>query len=264
MSTNDVTYGGYLRLPELLACQAPRTGQHDEMLFIILHQAMELWLKQVNYEIAAAQAQIRAGDRVPAYKGLARVSRIQAQMTQSWDILATMTPADYLAFRHVLGTSSGFQSAQFREMEYRLGLKDAAFLAHAPQGSPERARLEAALAAPSLYDDCLAQLAAAGLALSNDVVKRDIAAPYAPHASVEAAWLAIYRDTHRYWPLYQLGEKLMDLDDSLLSWRHKHALTVERVIGAKRGTGGTEGVAYLRATQARRAFPELWSMRTAL
>jgi tryptophan 2,3-dioxygenase len=264
MSKGDVTYGGYLRLPELLACQSPRTGQHDEMLFVILHQTMELWLKQVIYEVSAAQMQIRAGALVPAYKGLARVSRIQAQMTLAWDVLATMTPADYLAFRHALGASSGFQSAQFREMEYRLGIKDASFLVHAAQGSSERAVLEAALAAPSLYDDCIAQLAGAGFALSADFLARDLAAPYLPRAEVEEAWLAVYRDTAAYWPLYQLGEKLMDLDDALLSWRHKHALTVERIIGAKRGTGGTEGVAYLKATLARRAFPELWTMRTRL
>jgi tryptophan 2,3-dioxygenase len=259
MSKDEITYGGYLRLPELFACQSPRTGQHDEMLFIILHQAMELWLKQVNYEIATAQAQIRGGDLVPAYKGLARVSRIQAQMTQSWDVLATMTPADYLAFRHVLGTSSGFQSAQFREMEFRLGLKDEAFLKHA-QTDAERAALAEALRAPSLYDDCIVQLAAAGFAVPVGAGPP----PYAPSPDVEAAWLAIYRDTATYWPLYQLGEKLMDLDDALLAWRHKHATTVERIIGAKRGTGGTEGVSYLRATLARRAFPELWSMRTLL
>ncbi len=255
----DVTYGSYLRLPQLLACQAPGTGEHDELLFIVLHQSMELWIKQLLHEVAAAQAQIRSGDLVPAYKQLARVSRIQALMTQTWDILATMTPADYLRFRSVLGASSGFQSAQFRAFEFTLGLKDAAALQHQLQGSPERAMLEAALRAPSLYDDALAQLAR-----GFDIPAATRTDAYVPSEAVEAAWLAVYRDTAKYWPLYQLAEKLLDLDDSLLTWRHKHALTVERIIGRKRGTGGTEGVGYLQSTLTKRAFPEIWSLRTKL
>jgi tryptophan 2,3-dioxygenase len=259
---NDtVTYGGYLRLEGLLACQEPRTGEHDEMLFVILHQTMELWMKQALHEIAAAQATIRAGALSPAYKHLARVSRIQAVMTQAWDILATMTPADYLKFRAALGTSSGFQSAQFRALEYHLGLKDPAFLRYHNEGSAERSMLEAALAAPSIYDDALAQLAKAGFDIPASVFE---AMPYRAHEAVEAAWLAVYRDTKKYWELYQLAEKLMDLDDALLAWRYKHVLTVERIIGGKPGTGGTAGVSYLQTTLSRRAFPELWSMRTKL
>jgi tryptophan 2,3-dioxygenase len=195
---------------------------------------------------------------------LARVSRIQAVMTQAWDILATMTPADYLNFRSLLGTSSGFQSAQFRALEYKLGLKDANFLRFQPEGSEERAMLEAALKAPSLYDDVIAQLARAGFDIPEAVYKRPIGAPYAASPAVEAAWLAVYRDTQKYWPLYQLAEKLLDLDDALISWRHKHVITVERIIGRKRGTGGTEGVSYLQQTLSRRAFPEIWSLRTEL
>ncbi|MEQ1708041.1 MAG: tryptophan 2,3-dioxygenase [Terricaulis sp.] len=260
----DVTYGGYLRLKELLACQRPQTGEHDELLFVILHQVMELWIKQVIHEVAAAQREVRGANLVPAYKHLARVSRIQALMTQSWDVLATMTPADYLSFRNVLGTSSGFQSAQFRALEYALGLKDPSFLKFHPEGSGERAMLEAALQAPSLYDDLLAQLAQAGFDLPKAVLDRPHNAPYEPSESVEAAWLTVYRDTAKYWPLYQLAEKLLDLDDALLTWRHKHALTVERVIGKKRGTGGTDGVGYLQSTLTRRAFPEIWSLRTKL
>jgi tryptophan 2,3-dioxygenase len=263
-SQSDVTYGGYLKLPELLACQKPASGNHDEMLFIILHQTMELWMKQALYEIDAAQTEIDRGELVPAYKNLARVSRIQAVMTQAWDILATMTPADYLAFREVLGTSSGFQSAQFRTLEYRLGLKDEAFLKFHAAGSVERAALEAALDRPSLYDASIAQLAKAGFAIPDAVLKRPRRARHEPDAAVEKAWMAVYRDTQKYWPLYQLAEKLLDLDDAFLTWRHKHVLTVERIIGLKRGTGGTEGVPYLQQTLARRAFPEIWSMRTKL
>lgn len=262
--TPAITYGRYLRLDQLLACQAPQTGQHDELLFIILHQTMELWMKQLLHEIDTARAEIANGNLVPAYKHLARVSRIQAVMTQAWDVLATMTPTDYLNFRSVLGTSSGFQSAQFRALEYSLGLKDPQHLKHQADVSAERAMLQAALDAPSLYDAALEQLAKAGFALPAAVLDRPKSEPYAPHPAVEDAWLAVYRDTQKYWALYQLAEKLLDLDDALLTWRHKHALTVERVIGRKRGTGGTEGVGYLHTTLTRRAFPEIWSLRTRL
>jgi len=262
--SENITYGGYLRLKELLSCQQPQSAQHDELLFVILHQTMELWMKQVMHEIGAAQGAIRTGELVPAYKHLARISRIQAVMTQTWDILATMTPADYLNFRQLLGTSSGFQSAQFRALEYKLGLKDAAFLRFQPEGSDERAMLERALNEPSLYDDVITQLAKAGFDIPENVYKRAPGAPYESSAAVEAAWLAVYRDTQRYWPLYQLAEKLLDLDDAFITWRHKHVLTVERIIGRKRGTGGTEGVNYLQQTLTRRAFPELWSLRTQL
>lgn len=262
-ATPSLTYGGYLHLPELLAAQRPLTDRHDEMLFIVLHQTMELWMKQVLFEIDTAQTVIADGELVPAYKGLARVSRIQALMTQTWDILATMTPADYLGFRSVLGSSSGFQSAQFRTLEYRLGLKDEGFLKFQDAGSSERRMMETALDRPSLYDEVLAQLAKT-FAIAPEVLNRPRRAAYAPHESVEAAWTEVYRDTQKYWPLYQLAEKLVDLDDALLTWRHKHVLTVERIIGMKRGTGGTEGVKYLQNTLTRRAFPELWSMRTRL
>lgn len=262
--SQDITYGGYLRLKELLSCQRPQTDQHDEMLFVILHQTMELWMKQTIHEIGAAQREIRAGALVPAYKHLARVSRIQAVMTQTWDILTTMTPADYLNFRALLGTSSGFQSAQFRALEYRLGLKDPAFLQFQPEGGEERRTLEQALAEPSLYDDVLRQLAAAGFDIPRSAYDRLTGEPYRASEAVENAWLAVYRDTAKHWPLYQLAEKLLDLDDALLTWRHKHVLTVERIIGRKRGTGGTEGVGYLQQTLSRRAFPEIWSLRTKL
>jgi len=262
--SQSVTYGGYLRLKELLACQTPQSGEHDELLFVILHQTMELWMKQAIHEIGAAQVEVRNGGLVPAYKHLARVSRIQAVMTQAWDILATMTPADYLNFRNMLGTSSGFQSYQFRALEYQLGLKDDSFLKFQDSGSGERQMLEAALDAPSLYDDVIAQLAKAGFSIPKSVLERPVREAYNASDEVEAAWLKVYRDTQKHWAFYQLAEKLLDLDDALLTWRHKHVLTVERIIGRKRGTGGTDGVGYLQQTLARRAFPEIWSLRTKL
>jgi tryptophan 2,3-dioxygenase len=263
-ATAPITYAGYLALDDLLTAQHPLSDQHDEMLFVVIHQTKELWLKQILHEVALAQGMIRAGDLVPAYKSLARVSRIQAVMTQSWDILATMTPADYLRFRHVLGTSSGFQSDQFRRFEAMLGLKDASFLKFHDDRPEARAALQAAIDTPSLYDDALAQLAAAGLPVPREVLSRDVSAPYEASAGVETAWLEVYRDTERWWPFYQLAEKLVDLDDALLTWRHKHVVTVERIIGRKMGTGGTDGVGYLTSTLQRRCFPELWSLRTRL
>lgn len=261
---SEITYAGYLALDDLLGAQHPLSDEHDEMLFVIIHQTKELWLKQILHEVGLAQRLIRAGDLVPAYKSLARVSRIQAVMTQSWDILATMTPADYLRFRGVLGSSSGFQSDQFRRFETMLGLKDASFLRF-HEGRPAAwAALKAALDAPSLYDDALAQLAKAGLPVPAEVLNRDVSQPYEPSEGVEDAWLEVYRDTARWWPQYQLAEKLVDLDDAMLTWRHKHVVTVERIIGRRRGTGGTEGVAYLAETLKRRCFPELWAVRTRL
>jgi tryptophan 2,3-dioxygenase len=262
--SDRVTYASYLGLPDLLGAQHPSTDRHDELLFIIIHQTKELWLKEIIHEVRLAKRLVRGGEIEPAYKALARVSRIQSIMTLSWDVLATMTPADYLSFRGGLGTSSGFQSWQFRTLEYLLGLKDASFLAFQDEGSEAREALEAALAVPSLYDDALSRLAAQGLSLPDEVLRRDVSQPYVPSPAVEDAWLAVYRDTARYWELYQLAEKLMDLDDALLTWRHKHVLTVERIIGGKRGTGGTEGASYLQGTLKRRCFPELWSLRTRI
>ena len=259
-----VTYAGYLGLDQLLAAQHPTTDRHDELLFIIIHQTKELWLKEIIHEVRLAKTLIQRGDTEPAYKALARVSRIQSIMTQSWDVLATMTPADYLSFRNGLGTSSGFQSWQFRTLEYLLGLKDASHLSFQDEGSEALAELTSALEAPSLYDDALRRMAIHGLDIPAAVLERDVTQPYAPSEAVEDAWLTVYRDTPRYWELYQLAEKLVDLDDALLTWRHKHVLTVERIIGGKRGTGGSEGGGYLQRTLQRRCFPELWSVRTRL
>lgn len=259
-----VTYASYLALDELLAAQKPRSDRHDEMLFIVIHQTKELWLKEVIHEVRLAKRLVAAGDLEPAYKALARVSRIQTIMTLSWDVLTTMTPADYLSFRGDLGTSSGFQSHQFRTLESLLGLKDARFLRFHAERPEALAELTGALDQPSLYDDALAALARAGLPVPEAVLARDVRQPYAPSAAVEDAWLAVYRDTARYWELYQLAEKLVDLDDALMTWRHKHVLTIERIIGGRPGTGGTAGVSYLAETLTQRCFPELWSLRTRL
>jgi tryptophan 2,3-dioxygenase len=259
-----MTYARYRALDELLGAQRPRSDRHDELLFIVIHQTKELWLKEILHEVRLARRLVAAGDLEPAYKALARVSRIQTIMTLSWDVLATMTPADYLSFRDVLGTSSGFQSHQFRTLEYLLGLKDEGFLRFQAGRPQALAELSAALAEPSLYDEAIAQLPRHGLALPAEVTRRDVSQPYQPSAAVEDAWLAVYRDTARYWELYQLAEKLVDLDDALLTWRHKHVLTVERIIGGRPGTGGTPGVSYLQATLTRRCFPELWTLRTRL
>ncbi|HEV7227712.1 tryptophan 2,3-dioxygenase [Brevundimonas sp.] len=262
--SRDVTYAGYLDLDVLLTAQKPHSDQHDEMLFVVIHQTKELWLKQMLHEVALAQRLVRAGDLVPAYKSLARISRIQAVMTQSWDVLATMTPADYLNFRAVLGSSSGFQSDQFRRFEAMLGLKNPAFLRHHVDRPHAHAALKAAIEAPSLYDDALARLAAAGLDVPAEILSRDVSTPHEPSPAVEEAWLRVYRRPHEFWELYQLAEKLVDLDDALLTWRHKHVVTVERIIGRRMGTGGTAGVGYLTETLSRRCFPELWSIRTRL
>ena len=261
---SDMTYDGYLALDRLLDAQHPVSDHHDELLFVVIHQTKELWLKQMIHEVRAARAMVRADAVAPVHKILSRVSRIQAVMTLSWDVLSTLTPADYSLFRSVLGSSSGFQSAQFRQVEFLLGLKDGGHLKRQPDGSAAHAALAEALASPSLWDEANAALARAGFELPADVLDRDWSRPYRPSEAIEAAWAQVYRDTDRWWPLYQLAEKLVDIDDAFTAWRHKHVTTVERIIGFKRGTGGTAGVPYLQSTLAKRAFPELWSLRTKL
>ncbi|WP_425229317.1 tryptophan 2,3-dioxygenase [Sphingomonas sp.] len=255
MTDAPMTYGRYLSLDRLLTAQQPLSERHDELLFIIVHQTKELWLKQIIAELLPAKALIRAGQLTEAYKNLARVSRIQAVMTLSWDVLATMTPADYTRFRGVLGGSSGFQSDQFRSVEVLLGLRGGS------GGGELTARFERE---PSLWDDANAALAAAGFDMPHETLTRDWPQPHTPSDGVEAAWAAVYADPDRWWALYQLAEKLVDIDDALATWRHKHVLTVSRIIGGKRGTGGTPGVGYLEGTLTKRAFPELWSLRTRL
>ena len=248
-----MTYADYLKLDDLLGAQQPLSGLHDEMLFIIIHQTKELWMKQLLHELKLAVGLVEADRFAEAYKAMARISRIQAVMTLSWDVLSTLTPVDYLKFRNVLGTSSGFQSAQFREIEFRLGLKEPNFVNHHAEGSAERARLEKALAEPSLREAAHAALERSGFDLGDRSTE-----------AVAKAWLEIYRDADRWFELYELAEKLVDIDDALAGWRHKHVLTVERIIGNRPGTGGSAGAPYLRATLEKRVFPELWALRTDL
>jgi len=259
-----MSYGDYLRLDQLLDCQHPRSDQHDEMLFIIIHQATELWMKLALHELRAATAQLREDQLAAAFKGMARVSRIQAQLIQSWDVLSTLTPADYLSFRDRLGHSSGFQSYQYRLIEFALGNKNAAMLEPHRHRPELHAALDAALRAPSLYDEVIALLARRGFAIDSALLHRDFAMPHRSDASVRAAWLAIYRDTTEFWELYELAEELVDLEDWFQQWRFRHVTTVERIIGLKTGTGGTSGVGYLRHLLELRLFPELWDLRTVL
>ena len=248
-----MTYADYLKLDQLLSAQQPLSNLHDEMLFIVIHQTKELWMKEMLHELELAIRLLGEDRFAEAYKAMARIGRIQAVMTLSWDVLSTLTPVDYLKFRDVLGTSSGFQSAQFREIEYRIGLKDPRFLEHYEEGTTARARLKAALEESSLREAAIDALARAGFDLGD---RSDEA--------LAAAWLEVYRDADRWFELYELAEKLVDIDDALASWRHKHVLTVERIIGNKCGTGGSAGASYLRSTLDKRAFPELWALRTDL
>lgn len=259
-----MSYGDYLRLDELLAAQVPRSRDHNEMLFIVQHQASELWMKLALHELLAARAHVRRDDLQPAFKMLARVARIMAQLNQSWDVLSTLTPAEYSAFREDLGSASGFQSYQYRMIEFLLGNKAAVMLEPHRHRGDLFEKLDALYREPSLYDEVLRLLARRGFAISSESVERDWRALHAYDESVCAAWVEVYRDTARHWELYELAEKLVDLEDAFRQWRFRHATTVERVIGYKRGTGGTAGVEYLRSLLAVVLFPELWRARTAL
>lgn len=262
--SREMSYGDYLRLDRLLDAQHPKSPQHNEMLFIIQHQTTELWLKLVIHELKAAIRQIEHDELAPAFKMLARVSRIMAQLIQAWDVLSTLTPSEYLEFRASLGRSSGFQSHQFRAVEFLLGNKRPEMLAPFRHRREIHDELQGLLHAPSIYDRSIALLARRGLAIDQAALVRDWSATYRADASVEAAWMAVYRDTKRYFDLYELGEELVDLEDFFRQWRFRHVTTVERIIGGKPGTGGTAGVPYLRGLLEIRLFPELWDVRTAL
>ena len=259
-----MSYGDYLQLDTLLGAQQPRSDSHDEMLFIIIHQASELWMKLTLHELTAARRLLIADDLQPAFKHLARVSRIQSQLIQSWDVLSTMTPSDYSSFRDALGKSSGFQSAQYRLIEFALGNKQAAMLAPHRHRSDLHSDLERALETPSIYDEAIRLLQRRGFTIDADVLARDVREPYHANASVLAAWTEVYRDPRRHWDLYQLAEELIDLEDWFQQWRFRHVTTVQRIIGRKRGTGGTAGVDYLRQVLDVTFFPELWNVRTEL
>ena len=262
--SKDMSYADYLHLDAVLTAQHPLSPDHNEMLFIVQHQTSELWMKLMLHELAAAVAHVSRDQLSPAFKMLARVSRIMEQLVHAWDVLATMTPPEYSAIRPYLSTSSGFQSWQYRCIEFMLGNKNAAMLkphAHRPDILQ---RVEAAYRSPSLYDESLRLLARRGLAVPSQATERDWTAPYVASDGVEQAWLVVYRDPQQHWDLYQLGEELTDLEDAFRLWRFRHVTTVERVIGFKRGTGGTSGVGYLRKMLDVVLFPEIWKLRTDL
>jgi tryptophan 2,3-dioxygenase len=260
----DMAYGDYLHLDQVLSAQHPLSPDHNELLFIVQHQTSELWMKLMLHELHAAIAHV-AADRLPAaFKMLARVSKIMEQLVHAWDVLATMTPPEYSAIRPYLAQSSGFQSWQYRCIEFSLGNKNAAMLQPHAHRPTRLAEVRAAYQAPSLYDEALRLLARRGLPVPASHLQRDWTRPYTADAGVEAAWLQVYRQSEAHWDLYQLGEELTDLEDAFRLWRFRHVTTVERVIGFKRGTGGTSGVGYLRKMLDVVLFPEIWTLRTQL
>ncbi|MFZ2649487.1 MAG: tryptophan 2,3-dioxygenase [Burkholderiaceae bacterium] len=263
-SASPMSYGDYLHLDAVLGAQHPLSPEHNEMLFIVQHQTSELWMKLLLHELGAATACIRHDELGRAFKMLARVSKIMEQLVHAWDVLATMTPPEYSAIRPYLASSSGFQSWQYRQIEFMLGNKNAAMLKPHSQRPDLLAQVEAAWRAPSLYDESLRLLARRGLPVPASHLERDWTLPYVADDAVVQVWLGVYRDPQRHWDLYQLGEELTDLEDAFRLWRFRHVTTVERVIGFKRGTGGTSGVAYLRKMLDVVLFPEIWKLRTDL
>ncbi|QIE28505.1 Tryptophan 2,3-dioxygenase (plasmid) [Caballeronia sp. SBC1] len=260
----SMSYGDYLSLDTLLSAQHPLSPDHNEMLFIVQHQTSELWMKLALYELHAALAAVRRDDLPPAFKMLARVSRILDQLVQAWSVLATMTPSEYTAMRPYLGASSGFQSHQYRQIEFLLGNKNVQMLkphAHRPNVLAE---VKATLDAPSFYDEVIRLLARRGFPIAPERLERDWTQPTTHDASVEAAWLTVYREPTQHWELYEMAEELVDLEDSFRQWRFRHVTTVERIIGFKQGTGGTSGAPYLRKMLDVVLFPELWHVRTLL
>jgi tryptophan 2,3-dioxygenase len=262
--SQSMSYGDYLQLDAILSAQHPRSPDHNEMLFIVQHQTSELWMKLMLHELRAAVAHVAADDLSAAFKMLARVSKIMEQLVHAWDVLATMTPPEYSAIRPYLASSSGFQSYQYRCIEFSLGNKNAAMLKPHEHRPDLLEQVRAAYEAPSLYDEALKLLARRGLDVPQSHAQRDWTQPYVANPGVEEAWLTVYRSPKQHWDLYQLGEELTDLEDAFRLWRFRHVTTVERVIGFKRGTGGTGGVSYLRKMLDVVLFPEIWSLRTSL
>lgn len=260
----EMTYEEYLHLDKILSSQERLSGHHDEMLFIVIHQVSELWMKLTIHELTAAIDAIEADEMQSAFKKLARVTKIQSQIIQAWDVLSTMTPAEYLEFRDSLGKASGFQSYQYRLIEFALGYKSSHILKIYEKNEEVHALLQNALNQPSIYDVAIQALSKAGFAINPELLTRDFSVTYAGNPTVEAAWETVYRDVDKYWDLYQLAEKLVDVEDWLQQWRFRHMKTVERIIGFKTGTGGSSGVNYLRHVLDHRFFPELWDLRTKL
>ena len=262
--SESMSYGNYLALDRILTAQHPLSPNHNEMLFIVQHQTSELWMKLMLHEMHAVRANLQSGDLPPAFKMLARVARIMDQLVHAWDVLATMTPPEYTAIRPYLGASSGFQSYQYREIEFILGNKNAALLNVHTTAPEPFAVLDAALRAPSVYDESVRLLARHGLPISQARLNADWTLPTASDDSVKAAWLEVYRDPSKHWALYELAEKLVDLETAFRFRRFRHVTTVERIIGFKTGTGGTAGVSYLRKMLDVVLFPELFALRTEL
>jgi tryptophan 2,3-dioxygenase len=259
-----MSYSDYLALDKILNAQQPLSTAHDEILFIIQHQTSELWMKLAIHELSATCRLIAADDLQPAFKTLSRVSRVLEQLNSAWDVLRTMTPSEYTQFRATLGTSSGFQSYQYRSIEFLAGNKNAAMMRVHADDKPVLERLEAVRQAPSIYDLTIRVLHRRGFGIDPSVIERDVSLSHEANDSVRAAWLSVYRDPARFWELYELAEKLVDFEDYFRRWRFNHVTTVERVIGFKRGTGGSSGVSYLRKMLDVVLFPELWQVRTEL
>jgi tryptophan 2,3-dioxygenase len=261
---NRMTYGEYLHLDPLLSSQNRLSGHHDEMLFIIIHQVSELWMKLILHELNASIEAIEKGELSMAFKMLARVSKIQSQIIEAWDVLSTLTPSEYVQFRGKLGQASGFQSHQYRMIEFALGYKTTHVLEIYKKDPDLHRKLTEALHKPSIYDVSIKALSAAGLPIPIETLNRDVTVTYKGDAAVETAWLEVYRSPEAYWDLYELAEKLIDIEDWLQQWRFRHMKTVERIIGFKKGTGGSSGVTYLKKVLDHRFFPELWDIRTKL
>jgi tryptophan 2,3-dioxygenase len=262
--SESLSYSQYLNLGKLLDAQHPLSYHHDEMLFIIIHQVSELWMKLCLHELNATVACVRRDDLGPTFKMLARVSTIQQQLLHSWDVLATITPHDYSAFRNTLGKSSGFQSPQYRMLEFIIGNKNADSIKVFGSDPKAFEMLQRSLRSPSLYDEVLRLLSRRGFMLPAETIDRDFTLPYQASKQVAAAWLSVYHNSEKEWQLYELAERLVDLDYKFQLWRFAHVKTVERIIGSKRGTGGTGGVSYLTKALELRFFPELWTIRTSM
>src|SRR5687768_1748458 len=260
----SISYGEYLNLDKVLNAQKPLSQEHDEMLFIIVHQTSELWLRLFLHEIAGVLECVRRDDLDPSFKMLSRIGRVQTQLIATWDVLATMTPSEYSAFRNTLGRSSGFQSYQYRLLEFLLGNKNADMVNVHQRDVEAHNALKRALEAPSLYDEVLRFLSRRGYGIPEDYLARDFSQPYRASKKVAGAWLGVYHNAEKDWDLYELAEKLVDLDHKFQLWRCHHLKTVERIIGYKQGTGGTGGVSYLAKALELKFFPELWTIRTSM
>jgi len=257
-----LNYGSYLRLDQLLSAQLPLSDRHDEMLFIIQHQTTELWMKLVIHELRSAMALVGADELAPALKRLARIKHVQKQMTDQWSVLATLTPSEYAQFRHLLGKSSGFQSAQYRLLEFLLGNKNAAMIAVFEHDPAARDELRQALCAPSLYDEFLLFLSRRGYPIPAELLERDWTQPHTLNQELVHVFAAVYEKPEQQWDVYETCEELVDIEDTFQTWRFRHLKTVERIIGYKKGTGGSSGVAFLQRALSLTFFPELFAVRT--